>query len=94
MAQEMLNYVLFTYRIDHLAQKDKVLFYYALKGRDGKGGMLAKPDVVQLERGTILVPFCLAKEFGQFFDFWKCNFDSKDMKVDKSELRQFAHDAP
>lgn len=88
-----MHYVLYTYSIDHLAQKDKVLFYYALKGRDGKGGMLSKQGVVQLGRTAILIPLGLSEEFNEFLDLWRCNFASKDMLIDKEELDNFTSDA-
>lgn len=87
--ENMAHYVLYTYTIDHLAQKDKVLFYYALKGRDGKGGMLSKPSVIQLGKATVLVPLELSNEFNEFFDLWKCNFGSKDMKIDEREIEKY-----
>ena len=30
---------IFTYSIEHLLKKDKIRFYYAIKGRDGKSGI-------------------------------------------------------
>lgn len=71
--------VLFTYSIDNMAYKDKVRFYYALKGRDGKGGMLAKQGVTQLGRAVILVPKKLAKEFDDFLKEWKCRYEKKNV---------------
>jgi len=71
--------VLFTYSIDHLAYKDKVRFYYALKGRDGRSGILSKRGVEQLGRTVILVPDSLASEFENFLRYWKCNYEKKNV---------------
>ena len=35
-----LDRVLFTYSLSHLTYSDKIRFYYALKGRDGKSGIV------------------------------------------------------
>jgi len=70
--------VLFTYATDHLAYKDKVRFYYALKGRDGKSGILSKQGVQQLGRTVLIVPKQLEQEFDAFFNEWKCRFEKKN----------------
>ena len=76
---DLLESVLFTSSIDHMEQKDKVRFYYALKGRDGKGGMLARPGVIQLGRAVVIVPLALAEEFMEFFKLWSCDFHTKNI---------------
>jgi hypothetical protein len=84
--EDYLPYVLFTYTIDHLLQKDKVLFYYALKGRDGKGGMLANKKILQMGRTVILVPKPMEKEFAEFLSYWKCHFDKKEVFLESVAL--------
>ncbi|MFH1510200.1 MAG: hypothetical protein ABIF10_00790 [Candidatus Woesearchaeota archaeon] len=81
-----LPFVLFTYSISHLLQKDKVLFYYALKGRDGEHGMLANKAFIQVGRTVVLVPKADELEFSEFLSHWKCKFNKKDVFLDKKEL--------
>lgn len=44
-----------SYAIKHLAQKDKVRFYYALKGRDGKTGIIKACQINQLAKGVLQI---------------------------------------
>ena len=54
--------VLFTYSTKHLLKKDKIRFYYALKGRDGKSGIVKSCDIDHLGRTVLLVPIKFAQE--------------------------------
>ena len=71
--------ILFFFSISHLQYKDKIRFYYALKGRDGKSGILNQPKITQVAKSVILVPLELDKEFQEFFQHWNCKF--KRIKV-------------
>ncbi|MFH0978276.1 MAG: hypothetical protein V1837_03145 [Candidatus Woesearchaeota archaeon] len=77
------HYVLFTYSIDKLRQKDKVLFYYALKGRKGHSGILADDTIVQLGRTVVLVPKSKELKFSRFLRQWKCLFDKRYLVLEK-----------
>jgi hypothetical protein len=65
-------YALFTYAIDHLEQKDKVRFYYDLKGRDGKSGIMKACRIEQLGRTVLLVPKDQESAVEQFLKKWNC----------------------
>ena len=71
--------ILFSYSISHLQYKDKIRFYYALKGRDGHSGILNQQGITQIAKSVILVPLNLDKEFQDFFQHWNCKF--KRIKV-------------
>ena len=75
--------ILFTYSIDHLSQKDKVRFHYALKGRN-KPGMLK--DCIQLGRGVILAP--KVEPFKSFLEHWKCRFEYREIEVNEEDIHQ------
>jgi len=47
--------VIFIYSLTHLAVKDKVRFYYALKGRDGKSGIIKQYNIEQLAKGVLII---------------------------------------
>ena len=66
--------VLVSYSINHLPIKDKVRFYYALKGRDGKSGMVKLMKADHLNRSVILVKDRYGEEIKEFLGFWRCNY--------------------
>ena len=86
MNPSVLPFVLFSYSIDHLAQKDKVMFYYALKGRDGKSGILKDKIIIQLGRAILLVPESKSRDVFEFLTHWKCQFVEKKILINKKYL--------
>ena len=64
------NKVIFIYSIDNLSKKDKVRFFYGLKGRK-KDGLLFKTRSYKLGRGVVLVDRENEKVFEEFFNYWK-----------------------
>jgi len=84
-------WTIFTYSTEHLLKKDKVRFYYALKGRDGRTGIVNRYDVEQLGRAVLLIPNKHAKDVEGFLNYWKCNYKSKDILIegkDKPKLKK------
>jgi len=73
--------VIFSYSTKHLPKKDKIRFYYALKGRDGKSGVVKSCRVEHLGRTVLLVPAKFSKEIEEFLNLWKCKFEQKDVLV-------------
>ena len=73
--------VLITYSIKHLEKKDKIRFYYALKGRDGKTGIIKQYDIEQLGRAVLLVKEKHAKQVEDFLELWKCEYKIKEVLV-------------
>lgn len=74
--------VLFTYNTLHLKIKDKVRFYYALKGRDGKSGIIKRFNIEQLGRTVLLVEKKFEKDIDLFFKVWKCKYKKKKLLVE------------
>jgi len=74
---------IFTYAIEHLAKKDKIRFYYALKGRDGRSGIVTKWKIEQLGRAVLLVPSKFESHVNEFLSFWKCRFKTRRVLVEK-----------
>ncbi len=62
--------VIYTYSTEHLQKKDKVRFYYALKGRDGKSGIVKSMKIMHLGRTVLMVPAKYADDMAQFFRVW------------------------
>ena len=75
--------VLFSYSTVHLLKKDKIRFYYALKGRDGKSGIVKACKIDHLGRTVLLVPDKFSKEVKEFLQLWKCKFDVKEVLIKK-----------
>ena len=73
--------VLYTYSIGHLPQKDKVLFFYAIKGRNGNPGLFEKLKVNHLGRCVLLVPTEADVEFEEFLKKWNCAFTKRHVLV-------------
>lgn len=75
--------VIFTYSIEHLLKKDKIRFYYALKGRDGCSGIVKQCRIEQLGRAVLLVPSKFESHVAEFLAFWKCKSASRRVLVEK-----------
>ena len=69
--------VIFTYSLEHLSKSDKVRFYYALKGRDGKSGVVKKWNIEKLGRAVLLIAEKREKEVREFLEHWKCAYQSR-----------------
>lgn len=70
-------FVIFQYSLIHLAKKDKIRFYYALKGRDGKSGILKEFNIEQLGRAVLFCPKKTETKLDSFLTYWKCNVSKK-----------------
>lgn len=73
--------VLFTYSTSHLLAKDKVRFYYALKGRDGKSGVIKFLRADFLAKQVVIVPESADEEFKQFLRVWKLPFTRRKIQI-------------
>lgn len=73
--KKLVEKVIFTYSTEHLLKKDKVRFYYALKGRDGKTGIVKRCRIEQLGRTVLLVLKKHEKDVDGFLQYWKCAYD-------------------
>ncbi len=73
--------VIYTYSLMHLLKKDKVRFFYALKGRNGKKGIVERLRIEQLGRCVLLVALKKENEVDEFFDYWKCKYQKKKVKL-------------
>lgn len=73
--------VIFTYSTEHLLKKDKVRFYYALKGRDGKTGIVKRCRIEQLGRTVLLVSDKFAADVDGFLQYWKCEYQRREVLV-------------
>ncbi len=73
----------FQYSTEHLLKKDKVRFYYALKGRDGRSGIVKNLSIEHLGKTVLLVPENNASDVDDFLNYWKCRFNKRNFWVKK-----------
>ena len=73
--------IIYTYSLLHLLKKDKVRFFYALKGRNGKKGILQRLKIEQLGRTVLLALASKEKEMDEFFAYWQCKPKKKRVKI-------------
>lgn len=79
-----LGKVLYWYDLKRLEQKDKIRFFYALKGRDkGKKGFLKGIGGTSLARGVVLVPVGSDDKMREFFDTWKIPYSRRRILVER-----------
>ncbi|MFH1440122.1 MAG: hypothetical protein ABIG89_06135 [Candidatus Woesearchaeota archaeon] len=74
--------VIYTFSTQHLKKKDKVRFYYALKGRDGKTGIVKKAKIEHIGKGVLLVPYTYDEDVRQFFKVWDLNYTRRKVLAD------------
>lgn len=80
---KLVEKVIFTYSTEHLAQKDKVRFYYALKGRDGISGIIVALNIEQLGKTVLLVNSDKESDVTEFLEFWKCEYQKKRVYLEQ-----------
>lgn len=66
---------LYSYSTSHLKGSRKVLFFYALKGRGNKPGVLEKTKSKFLAKGVLLVRPEYEETIDAFFKSWACPFE-------------------
>lgn len=80
--EQMLLYV---YQTKKLTQTDKVRFYYALKGRNGKRGIVKDLKIQQLAKTVLLVSWKYEEEADAFFQLWNLPFTKRRVLVAEAE---------
>lgn len=71
---KLLDKTIFTYTTTHLSPTDKVRFYYALKGRNGKNGIILELDITQLGKTVLLADANNEKSLSEFLASWGCEY--------------------
>ncbi len=80
------TYALFSYSTRHLSKTDKIRFYYALKGRNGVSGFVARTKSQHIGKSVLLVPIEFEKDAIGFLEYWKCKFERRRvMLLDDSQ---------
>lgn len=74
--------VLYTYSGKQINKKDEVRYYYALKGRDGKSGIIKETNTIILAKATFLVPIEYDDTFKEFLTYWKINYKRKRIFIE------------
>jgi hypothetical protein len=79
--------MLYTYSTVHLPNKDKVRFYYALKGRDGKTGIVKEFRVEHVGRTVLMAEAKYDDDMIQFFKVWNLPYTRRKVLVDDEVMR-------
>jgi hypothetical protein len=79
--------MLYTYSTQHLPNKDKVRFYYALKGRDGKSGIVKEFRVQHIGKTVLLAEAKFDDDMIQFFKVWNLPYTRRKAFVEEEILR-------
>lgn len=74
--------LIYTYSTEHFAKKDKVRFYYALKGRDGKSGIVKEFKIEHLGRTVLMVPEKYQEDMQQFIQIWNIPYTLRKVFVE------------
>lgn len=68
-----------------LSNTGKVKFYYALKGRGGKSGVIKYYNIEFLGKGVLLVPRTHKKDIISFFETWKIPYKITEIVMGKAK---------
>ena len=71
---------IYVYSTSHLTPTERVKFFYALKGRNGKPGILDTTQSIFLAKSVLSVLHSQSGEIEQFLKTWDCNFSVKKVK--------------
>ena len=80
-ARNYVPKILFTYASGHLDNTKKVSFFYALKGRYGKDGVIKKYNVNQLAKSVLVVPIEHESSVESFLKQWGCSYTKQEVLV-------------
>jgi hypothetical protein len=78
---------LYTYSTEHLLLKDKVRFYYALKGRDGRSGIVKEFRVEHVGRAVLIADEKHDEDMLQFFNVWNLPYTRRRILSDDNVQR-------
>jgi hypothetical protein len=79
--------VMYTYSTSHLMPKDKVRFYYALKGRDGKSGIVKTYRILHVAKTVLIVEERYDQDISDFLKRWNLPFTRRKLIVDNEVTR-------
>ncbi len=74
--------ILYTYSLVHLLPRQRVLFFYASKGRGKNLGMFYRLQIKHIGKCVLLVPEGSQKELEDFLVKWNCPFTKQGAVVD------------
>jgi len=82
---------LFTYSLKKLSKSKRIIFHYALKGRNKKSGILEKMRGIKLGSLGILIPIENTENFEKFMKYWNVQFRKFDILIPERvvEYREF-----
>jgi hypothetical protein len=79
--------LIYTYSTEHFSNKDKVRFYYALKGRDGKSGIVKELKIIHLGKTVLMVPEKFREDMEQFIRIWNIPYTIRKVIADEELIK-------
>lgn len=70
------NYIMFRYELKGLTQSKRMMFYYALNGRNKSKGIINKLNLIKLTNSVFLSPIESSYELSEFLESWALKFQS------------------
>ncbi|MBI5393125.1 hypothetical protein HZA96_04600 [Candidatus Woesearchaeota archaeon] len=77
--------VIITYSTRKLTNSNKIRFYYALNGRDGKSGIIKEDQIKHIGKTVLLVPYRFADDIKQFMQQWDLPYTFTKIIVGNTE---------
>ena len=74
--------VIVTFEAEHLSPKDRVRFFYALKGRGEKAGFVEEVGAEHVGPGVIIISPERREKAETFFQYWKCRVAMKPVRME------------
>ena len=74
--------ILLTFSTKHLAKKDKVRFFYALKGRGEQEGIVQRTKTEHIGSSVLLISPEHEKEFDDFFKVWEVEYTKRKITIE------------
>lgn len=76
---------IFAYNTRHLKYSDKVRFFYALKGRGNKEGIIKHCHITQLGKTVLVLKPEYEKQMTKFLQEWGCDYKILHAMMNKEE---------
>jgi hypothetical protein len=73
--------ILLSYSLEGLLHSKKTVFGYALRGRDGKSGLLKIFNGKTVGRNSVIIPFSKMKEMLEFLAYWGVSYSTDEVFI-------------
>jgi len=78
---------LFIYSLKKLSKSRRIMFHYALEGRDGKLGTLKEIHGIRVASATILIPIENTERFEEFLKYWNIDYKRFGILISEKNMK-------